>query len=216
MRKTLCLLHFAPALCLSVVLPAQQLAPKTAAAPASSKATPEGLTDGQWTSIRAAYEAGRHAVTKVDGAHQARNPGQGWLTRFEDGGFAVKPDAGAWTWGLELRSYGFVGNEQEVGTPSKVQADGGRMSYRWDALLEEWYLNDTRGLEHGYTLHQRPARKASDAQSPLAFTLAVRGGLSPQITDNQRGVRFVDPNGGTALTYTGLIAFDADGKDVPA
>jgi hypothetical protein len=90
------------------------------------------------------------------------------------------------------------------------------MSYCWDALLEEWYVNDTGGLEHGYTVHQRPARKANDTASPLAFTLAVRGGLSPQITDDQRGVRFVDAKGGTALTYTGLTVFDADGKDVPA
>ncbi len=209
MHKTNIILSVAAVLSLSVVLPAQQLAPKT-------QATPEGLTAGQWTSIRAAYEAGRHAVSKVDGTYQARNPGQGWLTRFEDGGFEVKPDAGAWTWGLKLKSYGFVGHEQEVSTPSEAQADGGRMSYRWDALLEEWFLNDTRGLEHGYTVHQRPSRDAGDTTSPLTFTLAVRGGLSPQITGDQRGVRFVDSNGGTALTYTGLTVFDADGKDVPA
>jgi hypothetical protein len=200
----------------TALLPAQQAAPKADAAKTSTQSTPEGLTDSQWTSIRAAYEAGRHEVTKVDGTYQARNPGQGWLTRFEDGGFAVKPDSGAWTWGLELKSYGFVGNEQEVGTPSKAQAKGGRMSYRWDALLEEWYINDTRGIEHGYTVQQRPARKTADVQSPLAFTLAVRGGLTAQITEDQRDVRFVDAKGGTALTYTGLTVFDADGKDVPA
>ena len=166
MYKTSCLLHAALAACLSVVLPAQQLDPKT-------PSTPQGLTDGGWTSIRAAYEASRHEVTKVDGAYQARNPGQAWLTRFEDGGFVVKPDSGNWTWGLELKSYGFAGNEQEVGTPLKAQAEGGRMIYRWDALLQEWYINDTRGIEHGYTVQQRPARNTGDSDSPLAFTLAV-------------------------------------------
>ncbi len=164
MHKFLCLLHVALATCLSGVLPAQHLAPKADAARTSTQSTPEGLTDSQWTSIRAAYEAGRHKVTKVDGVYQARNPGQGWLTRFEDGGFAVKPDSGDWTWGLELQSYGIAGEEQEVGTPSKAQANGGRMSYRWDAPLEEWYVNDTRGLEHGYTVQQRPARKANDTE----------------------------------------------------
>jgi hypothetical protein len=216
MSKVFPSLFVIAALFSTALLPAQQAAPKADAAKTSTQSTPEGLTDSQWTSIRAAYEAGRHEVTKVDGAYQARNPGQGWLTRFEDGGFAVKPDSGAWTWGLELKSYGFVGNEQEVGTPSEAQAKGGRMSYRWDALLEEWYINDTRGLEHGYTVQQRPARKTADVQSPLAFTLAVRGGLTAQITEDQRDVRFVDAKGGTALTYTGLTVFDADGKDVPA
>jgi hypothetical protein len=101
MHKFPCL-HLALATCLSVVLPAQQVAPKADAAKTSTQSTPEGLTDSQWTSIRAAYEAGRHDVTKVDGAYQARNPGQGWLTRFEDGGFAVKPDSGG-TRTAELR-----------------------------------------------------------------------------------------------------------------
>ena len=70
MYKTSCILHAALAACLSVVLPAQQLDSKT-------QSTPQGLTDGQWTSIRAAYEAGRHEVTKVDGAYQAPQPWAG-------------------------------------------------------------------------------------------------------------------------------------------
>ena len=56
----------------TALLPAQQAAPKADAAKTSTQSTPEGLTDSQWTSIRAAYEAGRHEVTKVDGAYQAR------------------------------------------------------------------------------------------------------------------------------------------------
>ena len=68
MHKTNIMLSVATALSLSVILPAQQLAPKT-------QATLEGLTDSQWTSIRAAYETGRQKVTRVDGAYPARNPG---------------------------------------------------------------------------------------------------------------------------------------------
>jgi len=202
--------------CLGASTLAQQLPPKSRAASTSAESTPQGLTAGAWASIGAAYEAGRHEVREVGGAYQARNPGQGWTARFEDGGFVVEPDSGGWTWGLELQSYGFAGREQGVCTPSGAQAKGGRMSYRWDATLEEWYKNDTRGLEHGYTVHQRPARQAGDTASPLAFTLAVRGGLSPVVTGDKRGVRFVDLNGGAALTYTGLTVFDADGEDIPA
>ena len=191
-------------------LPAQQSTPTS-----SNVSGRADLTNGEWASLRAAYEAGRHAVTEVGGVYQARNPGQAWRTDFEDGGFVVRPDSGDWTWGLKLQSYGFEGKERGVDTPLKAQADGGRMSYRWDALLEEWYINDTRGLEHGYTVHQRPARAANGTRSPLAFTLAVRGGLTPQIIHDRRGVRFMDANGGAALTYTGLTVFDADGEDVP-
>ncbi|MAE75967.1 MAG: hypothetical protein CMJ85_03740, partial [Planctomycetes bacterium] len=111
---------------------------------------PEELSGQDWSSIRAAYEAGRNAVRKVDGVYQAHNPGQRWRTRFVDGGFLVTPDTGSWTWGLALERYGFAGHEQDVRKPKEVHADAGRVSYHWDAILEEWYVNDQRGLEHGY------------------------------------------------------------------
>lgn len=47
---------------------------------------PQGLNKPDWASIRAAYEAGRHAFQPVpgqDGVWQARNPGQQWTTKFD-------------------------------------------------------------------------------------------------------------------------------------
>ena len=41
---------------------------------------PEGLSASDWSSIRAAYEARRHAAIAVDGGYQARNPRQRWRT----------------------------------------------------------------------------------------------------------------------------------------
>ena len=65
---------------------------------------PADLSASDWSSIRAAYEAHRHAVQPVDGGYQARNPGQGWRMRFDGRGFTVSPEAGEWTWGLELKA----------------------------------------------------------------------------------------------------------------
>ncbi len=67
---------------------------------------PEGLAKSDWQSIRDAYDAGRHAFHPVGDGWQARNPGQQWLTQFDGQGFTVTPDAGGWTWGLELAGYG--------------------------------------------------------------------------------------------------------------
>ena len=53
--------------------------------PVDSSKPPEGLSDSDWSTIRAAYEHGRHAiVANPDGSHQARNPGQAWLTKFDE------------------------------------------------------------------------------------------------------------------------------------
>ena len=108
---------------------------------------PEGLAKSDWASIRAAYQAGQHAVQPVEGGWQARNPGQQWTTKFDGRGFVTEPKGGGWQWGLELKSYGFAGQERAVGGVPGVEAVGQRLSYQWDGAVQEWWVNDGRGLE---------------------------------------------------------------------
>lgn len=175
---------------------------------------PEGLAKSDWVNIRAAYEAAQHVFQPTSSGWQARNPGQQWTTSFDRRGFLAAPEAGGWTWGLELQGYGF-GNYQRTlpGIPA-VQAEGSRLVYQWDSFVQEWFVNDLRGLEHGFTLSTRPAAPtAPSAQSPeLSFLLAVRGELRPQVTPDSLGVEFRDAAGATVLNYAGLKVWDADGK----
>jgi hypothetical protein len=174
---------------------------------ADGNEVPDGLSSAEWSSIRAAYEAGRHAAFAMEGGHRARNPGQRWTTEFDGRGFTTTPDTERWTWGLELTNWGRAGGERTSSTPRTVRVDGHRVSYDWDDALTEWYVNDRRGLEHGYTVHARPVGDAPE----ISFTLAVRGGLAPDVNDDGRSVRFVDGAGATVVTYSGLTVFDADG-----
>ena len=182
---------------------------------------PQGLAKSDWTSIRAAYEAGRHAFQPTATGWQARNPGQQWTTQFDRRGFLASPRDGGWTWGLELLSYGFTGVERVIHGVPAVQADGQRLTYQWDANVEEWFVNDPRGLEHGFTVKERPAVSdqppASNTQpSTLNFLLAPRGTLTPAITADAKGVLFRDAAGATVLNYSGLKVWDADGKVLPS
>ncbi len=165
---------------------------------------PEGLVKSDWQSIRAAYEAGRHAFQPVEDGWQAGNPGQQWLTVFDGQGFTVTPDAGGWTWGLELAGYGKA---------TAVQQEGEKISYARADGLTEWFVNDTRGLEQGWTFAKRPER--AGASGPLRLDFTVRGGLRPQVSPEGASVAFLNESGGAALTYGGLKAWDADGKTVP-
>ncbi len=72
---------------------------------ADPEGLPDGMSKGDWAGIRAAYEAVRHAAYSVAGGHEARNPGQSWRTHFDGRGFLTRPDAGGWSWGLELERY---------------------------------------------------------------------------------------------------------------
>jgi hypothetical protein len=172
---------------------------------------PEGLAQSDWTSIRAAYEAGRHAFQPIEGGWQARNPGQQWITKFDERGFVAKPKDGGWQWGLELKCYGFPGAKRSIFGVPTVKAEGQRLTYGWDTTVQEWWVNDTRGLEHGFTVRERPAT-GSDAAAPLEFDIAVRGSLTARIATDGLGVQFRDASGNTVLNYSGLKVWDADGK----
>jgi len=181
---------------------------------------PEGLAKSDWRGIRAAYEAGLHAFQPIDGGWQARNPGQQWTTKFDGRGFLAEPRGGGWQWGLELESYGLGENQKAISSPPAVKAAGARLSYQWDATVQEWFVNDQRGLEHGFTVKERPAQAAHSlplSESPcLSFLLATRGTLRPAITADARGVEFRDAGGAAVLHYTGLKVWDADGKVLPS
>ena len=175
---------------------------------------PDGLNASDWTSIRAAYETQRHAAFPNKDGYSARNWGQQWQTQFDGRGFLTQPDAGGWQWGLELRSYGFGGNERVIRSKPEIKSEGQRVIYRWDMALEEWFVNDQRGLEHGFTVQERPAGRSADAR--LEFDLAVRGDLQPRISADGSAITFVNSSGGAVVTYSTLKVWDADGKVLPA
>lgn len=181
-------------------------------------ATPtNAIAAGDWASIQEAYQAGRHAIQKGDAGNTAFNPGQQWTTHFDGRGFSTQPASGGWSWGLELKSYGYAGTEISVPDKpvSQSQSTGNRLSYHWNNALEEWFINDARGLEHGFTVKQRPAT-ASSADSTLTFTLQVRGTLSPRVNSIGDGITFQGDTGNTVVTYSGLKVWDADGTVLPA
>jgi len=93
----------------------------------------------------------------------------------------------------------------------KLAADGQRLTYQRGPVLQEWFLNDPRGLEQGWTISQRPEGAGS---GPIRLDLAVRGNLQPAVSET--GVQFEDETGAPRLTYSGLRAWDADGRTLPA
>jgi len=218
-------LRLITARCLATLAVASLSLSVTLAAPASTQSrrpqklaapdnVPDGLKPSDWAAIRQQYEEHRHAAVPVDGGYQARNAGQQWQTHFDGRGFTTKPDTGSWQWGLELRSYGFSGNERVIAAESKserVGTQGQRVTYDWDNILQEWFVNDSRGLEHGFTIRERPP----GAGEKLALNLAVRGSLRHEVQTNGHGIRFMDAHGNVVLTYAGLTVFDADGRTLP-
>ena len=182
------------------------------AASPGEHAVPDGLSADDWSSIRAAYEAERHAIGATESGHRARNEGQQSDLVFDGRGTEVRPDDGGWSWGLELSSYGWGDCEQLAVEPREARLQGQRLAYEWDERLTEWYVNDPRGLEHGFTVHGRSA----SAVGSFTLALEIRGGLEPRVSGDGRDVVFAKADGSAALHYAGLVAFDANGSELEA
>ena len=183
------------------------------AAPVTPPANSNQLAASDWQEIRRARDIERYRATPSGAGYFAHNPTQGWAIRFDGQGFGVEPQQSGWTWGLALTAYGVDGSLHTVGQSApRVTAEAGRVAYEWSAGVEEWFVNDSRGLEHGYTLATRPAGEGDG----LRFRLAVRGGLRPVAGQEATGVDFVDASGATIVTYNGLKAWDVDGRTLPS
>ena len=177
---------------------------------AAFAATPKGLSQSDWSSIRKEHTRHQQAASPAEGGWRARNLRQNWSSILRRAGFEVTPARGSWRWGLKLAAYGYAGQERRVGVP-EAAADVEKFSYQWDSILREWYVNG-EGLEHGYTLAERPGKG-----SGLSFHLEVRGTLEAQVAPDGRNVAFAERQGGLrVVNYSGLKVTDATGRELAA
>ncbi|MFM8394791.1 MAG: hypothetical protein ACKOB4_12795, partial [Acidobacteriota bacterium] len=125
---------------------------------------PTGMSPADWTGIRLARATWQYRFRPESRGVVADNPAQQLVTEFDGRGFLVRPRDGRWSWGLELAGYGWGDRQTAIGDTVATGANAGaRLTYRRDEQIDEWYVNDQRGLEHGFTLHERPVA-ASDEE----------------------------------------------------
>lgn len=160
-------------------------------------------------SLGEAYKSARHNITSVGDGHRTRNVRQSWTIEFDGRGFSTSE-----AWGLELLSVGFEDSPElpksEVAHPS---ADANRLVYRWSEDVREWFVNDDRGLQQGWTIVRRPVAGTS---THLTLRLAIRGHHKPEVNPDLRSVTFKSADGRSNISYGGLLAWDAEGRILPA
>ncbi len=175
-------------------------------------AAPKGISPLDWSAIRRAHEVEKFKVVETQAGFRAHNSGQRWDVNFNENGGTLAPSNGSWSWGLQLESYGFAGAMRHRPNTGCAIGTGNKVTYDWGLGLEEWFVNDARGLEHGFTLASRP----QGGSGPLIVEMHVLGKLRPEVLSGGRGVRFLDEQGAMILTYNGLLVLDAKGDKFPA
>ncbi len=176
---------------------------------------PEGLSRTEWRKIQASIEQDRYQLYRNDptGEYHAYNNAHNLDFIFSPDGFEVKPRKGKkeWGWTLRLSSYGYGKELHTVPSVEKVITTDNRIEYHREDMVE-WYINDYRGLEQGITLKSQPI--GHTGATPLELQMTSVTDLTPLTKEGGKGIIFRDSKNQEVLSYSGLYAYDATGKNL--
>jgi hypothetical protein len=149
---------------------------------------------------------GRYAATPTVSGFATRNDRHGLRAAYDRGAVTIASDGAEL--GLRLRGLGRGARVHPL-DPVLPRATANRVEYA-HAGVSEWYANGPLGLQHGFTLEDRPAGASGER---LVLALQLSGTLSPRLDDGDLVLLSV---GGPLLRYRGLTAVDAGGRTLPA
>ncbi len=165
------------------------------------------------SSLKAAYQETIHQIKPTPGSGTttkswtASNPASRLQIEFDGKGMQARSTASDWLFRMELTG---IGNEQGIKRVSKAKTvvKGSRLNYQRKELVE-WYINNPHGLEHGFTIDNPLGKKE------LLLQFLLDGNVKPQVTSKGQTLKLISTQG-KALSYSGLKAWDATGKPLPA
>ncbi len=138
--------------------------------------------------------------------HFMANPSQDLTLRFLDSGARLQSGQSGKEWAGTLRL-------KTIAVTAPTQVGATRVEYRHPSITE-WYENRREGLEHGFTLNQRPAQARESGSLNLEVELiGLTAKTDPSAED---ALRFEDAATGAVARYSHLKAWDADGKVLSA
>jgi len=101
----------------------------------------------------------------------------------------------------------------EAVEPASCSVEDRRIELRRGALTE-WYVNDERGVEQGFTIAEPPGRDGAGANEPVRLDLSFPGRFEANVLPGERDVVFASADRRTAIHYRGLRAWDAEGREL--
>ena len=227
-----------PALRARSSAPARAANSPSAALPAlqGEKAVKQLKERGLYNSLQEAMAAARYelrwedqpALRRLPPSYRAPNPAQRLNAYFNSQGLHLAPqrtsseaaglnrasDEVEWQAGMRLAGYGYGESLSPVG-PGELMAKGNRIEYRRKGLpLTEWYINKAEGIEQGFTIEAPPGVRPEGERLRLA--MEVSGELRAELVEEGRAVALKQAHGEAVMRYSGLYAYDARGRALPA
>ena len=169
------------------------------------------------SALRQAINAASYNSRQVGKKQVARNQANRLKAEFDESGVKLSSTSPSESWQTtwRLKSAG-LGNAQKSIGSGKLRAAGSRVEIeRLESGLVEWFKNEPGGLEHGFTLNERPAA-GYDKNANLRLVIEIAGDLIATANRNEKGLILTNNDGKELLRYKKLLVFDANRKEQKA
>jgi hypothetical protein len=192
--------------------------PRAASAQAPDPRDKAAMLDSPWIgTVTAGIERDEYHLSPSDAepGYTAPNRAHDLRATWDAGTLTLRPrvDGGAWAFTYALAAVSRTSATGQDATPLDVtweSVEDGRLEWSRGDSVREWYRNDSRGIEQGFVLEQRPR-----GEGPVAVDGVVDGLLLFPTEDGQ-GVVVRSAAGRDVMRIASLVATDADGRDLPA
>ncbi len=141
----------------------------------------------------------------VKGGYLFENPSRNLTATLNQDGIALSSQTGSL---LDLNLTAIEADTRHEVAPVEPAAEGNLVVYSHGQGIEQWLMNSPVGLEHGVTLRE----PLSETTSLVRLHFSASTDTAPEVTDSGFRIRAGEEH----LTYTRLVAFDADGNFLPA
>ena len=151
----------------------------------------------------------------LEGAYHAPNRAHNLRTYFVPEGIRIvrrTESSPSWQWNLRLIGYGYAGAVKAVDEAKLVVSDN-RIEYKRGNVIE-WYINDEKGLEQGFTLAGPPEKFNAEKESKVVLEMSVSGELKGRMSKDGKMVTFATTQGKEVINYGGLVVKDAAGRQL--
>jgi hypothetical protein len=175
----------------------------------------QGLSD----SLGEAVTKARYKVRQVEkktaktetAQFEAGNPGNGYHAKFKSDGTTelIGGKNNRWNTSIRLLKFGRGENLKTVVAGSWESA-ASRAEYR-RGMITEWFENKPSGLEHGFTIAEKPEVATNETQQ-LRVLMKIGGNLRPRLDENGQALTL----GNRILRYSKLKVLDDTGAELSA
>jgi len=177
--------------------------------PSRDAQTPPSEPD--WDAIGAQIRTLDYHLVPSGAQWRADNPAWALSVTFQEQGVEVAPlGEGNWTLGLAPSRWGPSGALAPLEAPRWSASENRAEAHR--GPVREWYVNEERGVEQGFTLVEAPA----GPDGWVEVEIGVTGSLRPELMAGRRAIEFLSPGGTVRARYYGLAAWDVAGAPLPS